>query len=86
MAATAVVGDMEIFVLGVIDVDKEIAKLEKQQGKIEGQIKGKKAKLENPGFLNKAPADVVSAEQESVAQLEAELQSIANSLDDLRAD
>jgi valyl-tRNA synthetase len=83
-AATAVVKGMEIHVLGVVDVEKEIAKLEKQAAKIDGQIKGKRGKLENQGFLDKAPEAVVQKEQQALAQLEGELTSVQNTLSELR--
>ncbi|MEE2887467.1 MAG: valine--tRNA ligase [Planctomycetota bacterium] len=84
-AATAVVKGMEIHVLGVVDVEKEIAKLEKQAAKIDGQIKGKRGKLENQGFLDKAPGAVVQKEQQALAQLEGELTSVQNTLSELRS-
>ncbi len=83
-AATAVVRDLEIHVLGVVDVDKEIAKLEKQAGKIEGQIKGKLGKLDNQSFLAKAPEAVVAKEKAALAELEHELQNLRSTLEDLR--
>ena len=83
-AATAVIRDMEIHVLGVVDVEKEIAKLEKQAGKIEGQIKGKRGKLGNEGFLAKAPPAVVEKEKQALAQLENELSSVQNTLTELQ--
>ena len=82
-AATAVVRDIEICVLGVIDVEKEIAKLEKQLGKIEGQTKGKQAKLGNEGFVAKAPPEVVEREKQSLAQLEGKRDSIRQRLQEL---
>src|SRR5690606_27479163 len=39
-AATTLVRDVEAFVLGVVDLDKERAKLEKQREKLAGQITG----------------------------------------------
>ncbi len=60
-AASYIYQDVEIFVpiAGLVDIDKEIAKLEKENQKIEVNLKKVAAKLGNKKFLAKAPADVV---------------------------
>ena len=45
---------------GLIDVNSEVARLEKQIRKLEGDIQGLRDKLGNPGFIDKAPANVVN--------------------------
>ena len=47
----------------VIDVEKEIARLEKELHKTEQDIKRLESKLNNQGFISKAPAEVVEKEK-----------------------
>ena len=69
MAATALVGDMEILVpmAGFIDKDAEIARLDKEIDKLQKDIERLNAKLSNASFVDKAPVDVVDKEKERLA-------------------
>ncbi len=82
-AATMLIKDMEIFVLGVVDVAKEQAKLEKQRDKLQKQMLGLEKRLGNPGFLDKAPAQVVAKEQANLQEMQTQLQNLEISLADL---
>ena len=79
-AATALVGEMNVFVplAGLIDKDEELARLDKEIGKLEQDVERAGKKLENPNFVDKAPAEVVQKERDKVADLQ-------SSLDKLRA-
>ncbi len=70
---SAVTADATLFMplSELVDLAKEKARLTKDLGKKQGELKGLDAKLSNPGFLNKAPADVVAAEQERAEKLKA---------------
>ena len=70
---SAVTADATLFMplSELVDLEKEKARLTKDLGKKQGELKGLDAKLSNPGFLNKAPADVVAAEQERAEKLRA---------------
>ncbi|MCF8096098.1 MAG: valine--tRNA ligase [Desulfobacteraceae bacterium] len=59
--ATAIVGDAAVSVyLGeVIDFSKEIQRLDKEIAKLDKEMAGLSKKLENPGFLSKAPQSVI---------------------------
>jgi valyl-tRNA synthetase len=74
------VSGAEVYVLGVVDPAEEKRKLGKQRDKLTGQIAGKRKKLENQGFVAKAPAEVVERERRSLAELESQLQSIEATL------
>ena len=65
-SASAVVRDIEIFVplAGVIDLQVERQRLQKEITGLENALIGIKRKLGNPGFLNNAPAHVVAKERE----------------------
>jgi valyl-tRNA synthetase len=75
-AATAVVRDIEAYVLGVVDLGKEREKLGKQREKLDQQISGLAGKLGNEGFVAKAPPDVVARERARLEDLQRQLESL----------
>ena len=68
-ALSAVVDGAEIFMPleGLIDADKEIARLTKERDKLQKYITSTEARLANPKFVGKAPANVVEAEHVKLA-------------------
>lgn len=70
---------------GLIDVSAEIARNEQQQTKLVGLIQGKEKKLANASFVQRAPADVVQKERESLQQLQQQLAAVQAALDELRS-
>ncbi|MCC7437719.1 MAG: valine--tRNA ligase [Armatimonadetes bacterium] len=68
LSATEVVRGTELHVHleGLIDVEKERQKTEKEIARLEGQIKGTEAKLSNEKFVANAPEDVVAKEREKL--------------------
>lgn len=82
-SATIVVGNAKVFLVGVVDLEKEKKKLEKEAGKLEGQIGGVERKLGNEGFLAKAPPSVVEKEREQLIAMKAQLDAIKQSLSEL---
>ena len=79
-------GNIDVFVdlAGLIDVAAEIDRLEKDLTKLQNLIQGKKKKLENANFVDRAPADVVQKERESLVLLEEQVATVQNSLKELR--
>ena len=55
----------------LVDIEKEKARLSKDLGKKQGELKGLEAKLSNPGFLSKAPEAVVAGERDRAEKLKA---------------
>ena len=55
----------------LVDMEKEKARIQKELGQKKGQLAGLEAKLSNPGFLSKAPQQVVEAEKERCETLKA---------------
>ena len=53
----------------LVDLEKEKARIEKELKKQSAELDKLNAKLANPGFVNKAPANVVQAEKERAVQL-----------------
>ncbi|HAA37330.1 MAG TPA: valine--tRNA ligase [Firmicutes bacterium] len=64
-ALAAVVGDLEVYLplQGLIDIEQEIKRLEKELQKLEAEVARAEGKLNNQGFLAKAPQQVVAAER-----------------------
>jgi valyl-tRNA synthetase len=72
VAATALVGDLEILVpmSGLIDQDAELARLAKEAEKLAKDLSRLTGKLNNASFIENAPADVVAKEREKMLALE----------------
>ena len=84
--AKSALSGLEIYVdlKDFIDVGAEIAKNEKEEQRLIGQIKGKESKLSNESFVSRAPANVVQAEREGLAQYQEQLASVRATLALLR--
>ena len=53
----------------LVDLEKEKARMEKELKKNTDELQKLNTKLNNPGFVNKAPAHVVEAERERAVKL-----------------
>jgi len=56
----------------IIDIDEEKARLEKTLGKLEKELGGLRGRLNNPKFVESAPAEVVEETRENLAAREEE--------------
>ncbi|MFC0178853.1 valine--tRNA ligase [Thorsellia kenyensis] len=72
MSVTKLVGRSELFVPMADFIDKtvEIARLDKEIAKLESEKTTIAQKLDNPGFVDRAPAAVVQKERERLAEIE----------------
>ncbi|MBQ5743410.1 MAG: hypothetical protein IIV79_04365, partial [Clostridia bacterium] len=61
-----------------VDVEKEKARLEKEREKLLADIARIDAKLNNPGFVNKAPEKVVNDERAKRETLARQLANVAD--------
>jgi len=86
MSSKSALAGMELYVdlKDLIDVDAEIAKNQQLEQKLLGFIKAKESKLGNEGFVARAPANVVQAERDSLAQAQEQLASVRQALAALR--
>ena len=68
----------------VIDIAAESARLEKELGKIEGEIKGIKAKLSNENFTSRAPEHVVEEQRTRAEEAQAKAARISAAIEKLK--
>ena len=69
---------------GLIDVPSEIKRLEKQLAEKLKHLQASQAKLENAGFIGRAPAEVVQQQRELVTDLQGQIKAVEDSLAELR--
>lgn len=84
-SASAVVEGTELFVPleGLIDLDKERERIQKEIDRLEGFLKSIKGKLNNDGFVNNAPEDVVQRERDKKEDTETNLEKLRGILEEL---
>jgi valyl-tRNA synthetase len=85
-SASHVHADFEAYVSlrGLIDVEAETKRLEKQLAEKQKHLKSAQAKLDNPNFRDKAPPEVVQQQRDLVTELENQIRAIEENLRDLR--
>ncbi len=78
LAATALVGDMELLVpmAGLIDKDAELARLDKEIDRKQKDRARTEGKINNPNFVEKAPEEVVQKERDKLQELDSSLQKL----------
>ncbi|MBQ4346026.1 MAG: class I tRNA ligase family protein, partial [Oscillospiraceae bacterium] len=81
-AVTAVTDCARIFIPmeQLVDVEKELARLAKEEAKARKDIEFVQKKLQNPGFCEKAPAQLIAAEREKLAKAEEKLAKVLESI------
>ena len=81
-AVALVCSGCEVFIplAELVDVEKERERLSKEAEKLENEIRRARAKLDNPGFVEKAPAAVVEAEREKAKKFGRMLETVRERL------
>jgi len=84
-AATAVVAGCEVAVplAGVVDAEKESARLEKDVAKVLKETGRIEKRLNSRGFVEKAPPDVVARERQIFEEMQTRKKSLENALERL---
>jgi valyl-tRNA synthetase len=84
-SATSIHPDFEAYVhlLGLIDVEAEMKRLEKQKAEKSKQLQGVRAKLANASFVERAPAEVVQQQRALESDLVNQLKAIDDNLQHL---
>lgn len=77
-SASAVVAGNEIILplSGHVNFEDEVARLEKEIGKVEKDLKQVTGKLRNESFVAKAPAEIVQKEKDRAVELEATMETL----------
>jgi valyl-tRNA synthetase len=83
-AAILSVGHVQLYVLGIVDREKEVIRLGKQAQTLQRGIAAIEGKLASEGFIAKAPPALVEKERERLASLKAEYQSLQKSLEAMK--
>ncbi|MEI6529276.1 MAG: valine--tRNA ligase [Candidatus Falkowbacteria bacterium] len=76
-------GEIEIYLLGAIDGEKEKTRLIKEKANLEKLISLQAQKLNNADFVSRAPEKIVTAEKEKLNSYEQELSKIVNIISSL---
>ena len=84
-SAVSVSRGVEVFVPGVIDLEKEKVRLREQEKQTEGRLNGSHKKLANENFVSKAAPEVVEREKALVVELEQQLMTIRSNIEALNA-
>jgi valyl-tRNA synthetase len=86
-SASVVVGRCEVFVplKGMIDLDQERERLQKEIEQKEDFLTSVEKKLNNPQFVTKAPDEVVEKERKKKQDASAELERLRGNLEDLQS-
>ncbi|MFA6468095.1 MAG: valine--tRNA ligase [Bacteroidota bacterium] len=84
-AASSVVNGQEIFIplKGLIDTGIERDRLQKEIDRLEGQLRGVMAKLNNDSFVNKAAAEIIEKEKNKQQNFEQTIQKLKTNLEQL---
>ena len=83
-AIYAAVGEIEIYLIGAIDSEKEKARLEKEIDNLEKAIKTAEGRLANKEFAAKAPGGVVKKEKDKLKGWREELKKFREQLGNIK--
>ncbi len=89
VGASAVLLDgTEVFLplAGLVDLDRERERLQKEIERLDGQLRGSEQKLGNEGFTSRAPEEVVQKEREKAATFRDQRDKLSEKLQTLRAE
>ena len=78
----SVYGTVQVIIplTGFVDIPALRNKLQKKLDKVEKEIKSLSGRLKNPGFVNKAPEDVIQAAKDSLKEAETQAQILRDRL------
>jgi len=82
LSASAIVDGAEVFVplAGLIDIDAEKKRIEKEIARLKQAVESTTAKLANPSFAHRAPEEVVSKEREKLVTFQMNMEKLEANL------
>ncbi|MBQ7519217.1 MAG: valine--tRNA ligase, partial [Clostridia bacterium] len=84
VGAVTTAGEILIPLGDLVDFEKEIARLTKEKDNLGKEIARAEGKLNNPGFVSKAPAALVQQEREKLEANRKMLASLEARIEDLK--
>ncbi len=83
-ATTSLTGiDVYVDLRDFFDAGAERDRLSKELTRLQGMAAGKQKKLENANFVERAPADVVQRERDSLAEIQEQIRTLTEALQEL---
>jgi valyl-tRNA synthetase len=76
VSTTAEGVDLHLPIGGLVDPERELARLEKEQVKATDELRKLEARLENPAFVERAKPEIVQRERDAAEELRTKLQKI----------
>ena len=84
VSAVTAAGELFIPLGDLVDFEKEIARLQKELDNLAKETERARGKLNNPGFVSKAPAQLVEAEKAKLAANEQKAAALESRIAELK--
>ena len=84
VSAVTAAGELFIPLGDLVDFEKEIARLGKELENLQKEMKRSRGMLSNPGFLSKAPAQLVQQEKDKLEAAELKAKALENRIAELK--
>ena len=86
-AVSVVIADGTIYIpfAELVDIEKEIERLKKEEKKLAGELKRSEGMLGNPNFVNKAPEAKIAEEREKLEKYKGMMAQVKERLEQLQA-
>jgi valyl-tRNA synthetase len=82
-AASVLAGSLQAFILGIVDPQKELLKLNKQREQLAGRITTTQKKLANENFVERAKPQVVARERENLKAYQKQLLAVDQQIEQI---
>jgi len=85
-SSTSIVEGVEVILPleGMVDIDKELKRLNNELEDVKYEIKRAKGKLSNDGFVNNAPEELVEGEKQKVKEYEAKKEKLQERIEQMK--